>query len=469
MKRYLLLSWLLLITSTLIAFPRADTLNYKPFGKVVVLRSVSNPNGVVLMISDKDGWNGEMDVLANRVIEQQLMVVCINLHNLITMFSESKSQCLYPASDFENLSIYIQKKFGLKTYFKPIVVGRAEGGTLAYALIVQSPANTFKGGVALGFSSTIDLSKKFCVGSGLHSSIDVKNHRVSVMTSNKLLAPFVVIPFGHNMAGQAVACKKFFRSMANAEVCIPEKSGVELGWTQSMASAIQRIQSTKAFGGSVNATLPNVVASEIADIPFVETDVSSGKSSMMALLISGDGGWTDFDQSLADKLAERGVPSVGLDTQKYFWEKKTPEETALDMEKLLLFYSKKFGRDKILLMGYSFGADVIPFVANRLSTNVKSRVVMVAMLSPDDKTDFEVTISSMLSLDMESGYDVAPEVRKINFVPKLCFYGSDEDEKQDQELFRNQGAQIIIINGGHHYGNHYGAIISSIFAPLKKH
>ena len=145
-------------------------------------------------------------LLMYRLIQNEKMDVPI-------MFSESKSQCLYPASDFENLSIYIQKKFGLKTYFKPIVVGRAEGGTLAYALIVQSPANTFKGGVALGFSSTIDLSKKFCVGSGLHSSIDVKNHRVSVMTSNKLLAPFVVIPFGHNMAGQAVACKKFFRSM----------------------------------------------------------------------------------------------------------------------------------------------------------------------------------------------------------------------------------------------------------------
>lgn len=467
MKSYFALIAFVFITISGYAWSKADTLVYKPFGRIVVLNPGVNPAGVAIIISDKGGWTSEMDAVAKRVTDQHLMVVCVNLRHLMTLFVESKSKCLYPASDFENLSIYIQKKFGLKTYHKPILIGREAGGTLTYALIAQAPANTFKGGIALGFSSTIDLNKKFCGGTGLQSSLNAKHSKLSVMANAKLLAPFVVIPFGKEKDGEAATCQKFFKGMENADVSVPQEVGKVSDWEKVLFNAVQRIQAAKPFGGSVQPSEPNIVAAEIADLPFLETDATKGISPLMALLISGDGGWTDFDQSLANELASRGIPSVGLDTQKYFWEKKTPEETAAAAEKLLLFYSKKFGREKILLMGYSFGADVIPFVANRLSPSLKSRLVMVAMLSPDDKTDFEVTISSMLNLDMESGYDVAPEVKKMSYVPKLCIYGSDEDEEQDQELFRNQGAQILILKGGHHYDDSYKEIISAVLAPLK--
>lgn len=471
MKSYVVLVALLFSTISGYARTRVDTLVYKPFGEVFVMNPVVNPAGVALVISDRNGWTEEMETLAKRLANEQLMVVGINLHHLLEVLSEGKSQCIYPASNFENLSIYLQKRFKLKTYHKPILVGKGAGATLAYALIAQAPANTFRGGVALGFSSTIEFNKRFCKGSGLVSTQNAKHNRVSVLASAKLLAPLMVIPEGKDMKVNLQECQKFFKGMERAEVIVPDKDAIvkegEPGWGVTLAEAIQRIQSTKPFGGSVQHPEQNVAATEIANLPFVETDAVKGSNPVMALLISGDGGWTDFDQSLANELAGRGIPSVGLDTQKYFWEKKSPEKTAADVEKLLLYYSKKFGREKILLMGYSFGADVIPFIANRLSPNLKERLVMVAMLSPDDNTDFEVTISSMLNLDMESEYEVAPEVKKMTFVPKLCIYGADEDEAQDQELFRKQGAQIVVLAGGHHYGDSYKEIISTVLAPIQ--
>ena len=38
----------------------------------------------------------------------------------------------------------------------------------------------------------------------------------------------------------------------------------------------------------------------------------------LAFFISGDGGWTSFDQTVCEKLAEKGIPVVGLDAQKIF-------------------------------------------------------------------------------------------------------------------------------------------------------
>ena len=91
---------------------------------------------------------------------------------------------------------------------------------------------------------------------------------------------------------------------------------------------------------------------------------------------------------------------------------------------------------------------------------------MVAMLSPDDKTDFEVTISSMLDLGGEDTYDVLKEIKKVNYTKKLCIFGTDEDDEDMQKSFKGNGAEITVLTGGHHYGDNYPLIVSSILKHL---
>src|SRR2546430_15762054 len=57
---------------------------------------------------------------------------------------------------------------------------------------------------------------------------------------------------------------------------------------------------------------------------------ASGVSREFALLLTGDGGWAGLDQELAARLAGNGVPTVGLNSLKYFWSARTPERTAED-------------------------------------------------------------------------------------------------------------------------------------------
>src|SRR5688500_5638074 len=106
-----------------------------------------------------------------------------------------------------------------------------------------------------------------------------------------------------------------------------------------------------------------------------------GQSDTMAVLISGDGGGAGIDKELAAALSKQGMPVVGLDSLRYFWKKRTPDSTAADIDRLLRHYLAAWNKQSVLLIGFSQGADVMPFVVNRLPAAMRGRLRMVALLS----------------------------------------------------------------------------------------
>jgi type IV secretory pathway VirJ component len=50
----------------------------------------------------------------------------------------------------------------------------------------------------------------------------------------------------------------------------------------------------------------------------------------MAIIYSGDGGWADLDRRLGIAFIDRGIPVLGINTFKYYWRKRTPDESALN-------------------------------------------------------------------------------------------------------------------------------------------
>jgi hypothetical protein len=54
----------------------------------------------------------------------------------------------------------------------------------------------------------------------------------------------------------------------------------------------------------------------------------------LAVLYSGDGGWGPLDQGVARQLADNGVPTLGVDSLRYFLIKRSPREAADDLSRL---------------------------------------------------------------------------------------------------------------------------------------
>lgn len=202
---------------------------------------------------------------------------------------------------------------------------------------------------------------------------------------------------------------------------------------------------------------------QVKDLPLIITNPKiEDKVAPVALLISGDGGWYGFEQSIADNLANLGIPTVGLDSRKYFWNRRTPEETAADIARALSFYGKKWGRNKFMLIGYSVGAELVPFIVTRLPENVKSETISAVLLSPDLYTDFEVHFTNMLGMgNPQNIFDVVKEIKSMQPLLTLCIFGDGEKSKVPG-LLAGTSVKIKVIPGDHHYKFNLPLIIQTM-------
>lgn len=191
--------------------------------------------------------------------------------------------------------------------------------------------------------------------------------------------------------------------------------------------------------------------------------IASNKDTSRPVLfyISGDGGWNKFSTELLQQFSDKGYPVIGLNAKSYFWERKTPKQTATDVQVLLEKYCKEWKRNKVMLLGYSFGADVMPFVYNNLSADWQKKIKHQVLLSPSSKTDFEVHISEMLGYRKKNGMSVVAEINKINSCSLLFLFGDDEDDFPLNEL-TIKNYKKLTLPGGHHFDSKVNELVEKI-------
>jgi type IV secretory pathway VirJ component len=209
-------------------------------------------------------------------------------------------------------------------------------------------------------------------------------------------------------------------------------------------------------------------AGDISNLPLIITAAKvSNPDAPVALLISGDGGWYWFEQSLANHLAGMGIPTVGIDSRKYLWSHKTPEKVTSDIESALKHYASSWGKSKFLLAGYSYGAEIVPFIIRRVDEDFRLRIEAAVLLSPDVSTDFEVHLSNMVGIgNKQNTYDVAAEISDITGTKVLAIFGEDEKSRLPVRI---AGSRTIIkfIPGDHHYKFNVDLIMSIIKGLLQ--
>ena len=115
-----------------------------------------------------------------------------------------------------------------------------------------------------------------------------------------------------------------------------------------------------------------------------------------------------------------------------------------------------------MLIGYSLGAEIVPFIVNRLPEEVKSRVQSAVLLSPATTTDFEIHFSNMLGMgNKQNTYVTTDEIIKMQSVPTLLIFG-DGEKNQLPDLLNGQKLIIRKIPGDHHYKFNLPLIIQTM-------
>lgn len=465
-------------------------LDFPPVGIITLYGNTRQPDPFVIFLSGDGGWNkGVIDMAESLAADGHTLVAGVDLVKYYkNLQALSKAHCLYPAGDMENLSQFVQKQLRLPSYEKPLLIGYSSGATLTYGLLCQAPSGTFRGGVVLGFCPDIQLKNPLCTGSGhltMKRRTDGKGYDLS-----PLVAPSAPLEVLQGEIDQDCLCEQtcaFFDHTEHVHVVRLPQVGhgfsVTRNWLPQFRQAVTAVcQTTRppscatapkpktnmGLTGPLPSTPASPTEGNAAELPMVYTPASTLDPALpFAFFLSGDGGWTGFDQQISDQLATRGVSVAGLNCQSYFWQKKTPEQTAADLAPVLRQCLHDWKKEKFSLVGYSFGANVAPFVLNRLPEDLRKKCQSLILLSPDPYGDFEIHVAAMLGKSV-GHYDVAAEIRGLKTPPVCIIRGMQEGTEMQQALSHTaQTLRFEQLPGSHHYDNDAHRVADAVHTCLK--
>lgn len=435
-----------------------STDNFGPFGSLHIYKNANPPKHVVLFISGDGGWNLGVIDMARSLATLDSMVVGIDITHYIKQLNASSEKCAYSAAHFEALSQYLQKKYQFQRYTLPVLAGYSSGATLVYATLAQSPPNTFAGGISMGFCPDLKTARPLCKGNGnLSNTLDPKLGFIYQPVST-LVSKLYVLQGDADQVCSTPDTKTFLSKINNTQLIELTKVGhgfsVQKNWMPQFKEAFQKIITAQQPPSASTHT-----TNELDDLPLVELPAAKN-NNLLAVIVSGDGGWTGIDKQVAETLNQDGIAVIGLNSLQYFWKKKDPDTAGKDLVRIMNHYSKAWGTEEFILIGYSTGADTLPFMANRLPAATKSKVHAIALLGMGKEAAFEFHVSDWL-FNADGLYKVIPEVQKLKSNKVLCIYGEDDTDSACRSLSKSD-FNIIEMTGGHHFAGDYKKLARTI-------
>jgi type IV secretory pathway VirJ component len=436
------------------------------FGKVTVYIPDGTPQSVAIFVSGDGGWNLGVVDMAHALTNMGAVVIGVDIRQYLGALGKAAQRpnapCQLIAGDFENLSHQIQKEIGMLVYHVPVLIGYSSGATVVYATLVQSPPGTFAGALSLGFCPDQDFAgATLCPGPGLHYTQGQKNDLI-FQPAKTLKQPWIALQGQKDQVCDPQAVDTFAAQTPGGEVIklplVGHGFGVERNWMPQFQDAYRKL--------TAHVETPPVRPPDIGDLPVNEVRADDSHAEELAILLTGDGGWAGLDQELAAGLAADGVPTVGLNSLKYFWTARTPAEAAQAVARIMRHYLAAWNKQRVLLVGYSFGADVLPFVVNRLPPDLRARVATINLLGVDSNASFEINIAAWVGSDA-GGPPTRPEIATLGGLPILCVYGEGESDSICPGLPQSSDhihVALAQIGKGHHFSGEYATLAQRILA-----
>jgi type IV secretory pathway VirJ component len=203
----------------------------------------------------------------------------------------------------------------------------------------------------------------------------------------------------------------------------------------------------------------------LVDLPLLKFEAKVNRKNFFVIFFPGDGGWRDVVDYMSKHLADNGINVVGFNTIPYFSNIKSPEKIAIDIERIITNFSSIWKIDSVVLGGYSFGAEILPFIYNHLDSISKKKVKKMFMLAPSNMADFKV--SPIYYYPSANSKPVLPEMKKID--SKLFLIFCDRYRETICKCISPQSPYTIIkLNYGHLFIRHFKDISNAVLFQLKR-
>lgn len=438
-------------------------MTFEAFGAVQVYGSSGASQRLAIVLADDTVDAQARQIMGERIAASGALAAIVDTPRYIAAMADHPEECAYHSWEFEKLSKYVQKTLKLPRYQPPLLAGLGAGGALAYTTAAEAPLGTFAGIYSAGMCLAFTMSKALCANEDDSWSRTQRPNEARLEPDPDDIGPWTVQPSRAPEPCQIEVTQDFVAKMRNVRRAPP--LAAEWG--------------TPEWSGRVGADIAGALAAlpamapiddSIADLPLEIEPARTGRpAKTFAVIVTGDGGWAGIDREIAGILAASGVNVVGFNSLQFFWHKRTPEETSQALARVIAHFAGRWNADGVVLVGYSFGADVLPFAVRRLAEDDRRFIRGVALLGPGLAADFEFKVGDWLGLEAApDALPIVPEINALAPLRVLCVTGKEEDEDGLTACPRlaKGRATLLQTSGGHHFDGDYDRIAKSILLMI---
>lgn len=364
----------------------------------------------------------------------------------------SASGCVDLTVPLDRLGQVVKQQFTAVKDLAPMVMGRGDDAMLAYIALAQAPVKTFHAGLAVDFCPSKSAVPVFCAQRAWSGE-------QSFPPQQALGANFYVFQTGAFRQGSCGAASQTLLASSSA-VKLSQSQNTQDDWFE--VDALLNWLDPRLTSQAQSSQNSN-------DAPVVEVAAHTEKTAdYFVLLLTGDGGWAKLDKDLAEHFSAAGAEVLGFDCLNYFWRKRSVEETAAQISALITQYQNRWQKKHVVLVGYSFGADVLPYVVNALPVEQQREIKHMVLLGLSRYAHFEFYLTNWLSGSTRtSPFPTQDELAKIKLIPGLCVQGAEDKESICAHI-QQPNVQAVTLPGDHHYAEDYQRLADSILGVLNQ-
>jgi type IV secretory pathway VirJ component len=168
----------------------------------------------------------------------------------------------------------------------------------------------------------------------------------------------------------------------------------------------------------------------------------------VAVLFSGDMGFrVGMGPRIAERLSADGIPVLGVSSLVAFRQERTPAEVQAfitDAARRGLAFAHA---DRLILIGQSFGADMLQVGSTGLPADLRTKVQMVGLVVPGDTVIFRASPAELFNWAKPDAAAL-PTARRLTWAPVVCIHGSEERDSLCPRLDL-PNVKRVALPGGH--------------------
>ena len=189
---------------------------------------------------------------------------------------------------------------------------------------------------------------------------------------------------------------------------------------------------------------------------------NTSHDSPLVFYVSGDAGFNSFSKNFSEQIFRNGFDIYALNTKDYFWNEKTPQDSAADFSGFLEDQLRGRKNKQLVIVGYSFGADALPFILNRFPEEIRRRILKIILIDPSTNGDLKITLASYINESAAGRWSTFPALRKLDDLSfafilsdfSAYYYPYTKVPVADKELYR--------LPGNHRFDGNYKGLASTV-------